>query len=295
MRQSLFGTFPLSSRDFMIYRPSSFARSSLIHLQEIGILQTVYPYHINHMDAFSSCLFFIVLSGVGYLKYDGKSYDLHPGDCVFIDSRKEYCFGPRANGDGHIFWALQWCRFSGPNIDMIYEKYMDIGGCPTFHPQSLFRYKSILTEMNQLTETSDLVCDMKLHEKLSSLLILLIEDAKNLTEQNASTSCVMDIQQVKAYLDSNYKEKVTLDELASLFFINKYYLLKLFRERYGVTVNAYLNQVRVTYIKQQLRFTEKTLEELADELHIEPTYLSRLFKKIVGITPSQFRKKWHES
>ena len=99
-------------------------------------------------------------------------------------------------------------------------------------------------------------------------------------------------QQVKEYLDANYMRKITLDELASRFFINKYYLLTLFKDRYGVTVNAYLNQMRVTYVKQQLRFTDRTAESLAAELHIEPAYLSRLFKKVEGVSPSEFRKSW---
>lgn len=30
--------------------------------------------------------------------------------------------------------------------------------------------------------------------------------------------------------------------------------------------NAYLNQVRATWIKQQIRFTDKTVEMLASEL-----------------------------
>ena len=59
-----------------------------------------------------------------------------------------------------------------------------------------------------------------------------------------------------------------------------------------MTINAYLNQLRVTYIKRNLRFTEKTVEVLAAELDIDPTYLSRLFKKIEGVTPSEYRKQW---
>jgi len=103
----------------------------------------------------------------------------------------------------------------------------------------------------------------------------------------------VDIQSVRDYLDSNFTQKITLDELANLFYINKYYLLTLFKERYGVTINVYLNQVRVTYVKQQLRFTDKTVEALAMELNIEPTYLSRLFKKVEGMTPSEYRRQWN--
>lgn len=55
------------------------------------------------------------------------------------------------------------------------------------------------------------------------------------------------------------------------FYINNYYLLSCFKERYGVTINAYLNQVRITYAKQQLRFTDKMVD---------------------GVSPTEFRAKW---
>ena len=93
-------------------------------------------------------------------------------------------------------------------------------------------------------------------------------------------------------MEDNYTAPLTLDELAARFFINKYYLISLFRERYGMTVNAYLNQVRVTYVKEQLRFTDRTVEELAEELQIGPSWLSRLFRKVEGVSPAGFRKSW---
>ena len=132
--------------------------------------------------------------------------------------------------------------------------------------------------MYQIAGSSDYVRDMRIHEKLSSLLICLMEDAWSGEKASNNTPSAVDIQQVKEYLDLNYTRTITLDDLAARFFINKYYLLKLFKERYGVTIKAYLNQVRVTYVKQ-LRFTDKTVECLAVELGMEPNYLSRLFKK----------------
>lgn len=189
---------------------------------------------------------------------------------------------------------------------------------------------SILTELFQIAGSADYVRDMRIQEKLSSLLILLMEDAWDTrkkapgrsgpmkgsakssgsvlrdfgmdptdpaeasadTLQDAPVDKTANVQQVKEYLDENFREKITLDDLAARFFINKYYLLTLFKDRYGVTVNAYLNQMRVTWVKQQLRFTDRTAESLAAELQIEPAYLSRLFKKVEGVSPSEFRKSW---
>lgn len=123
------------------------------------------------------------------------------------------------------------------------------------------------------------------------LLILLMEDAWDDTQLQA-TPDILDIQTIKNYLDENFKRRISLDDLASSFYLNKYYLMKLFKDRYGMTINAYLNQARMTWVKQQLRFTDKTVEALAAELQIEPAYLSRLFKNIEGVSPTSFRKNW---
>ena len=290
----------------IIYTPSAFARSSLLHLQETGTLQALKS-HKSERAGLHSCLFFTVLSGFGRLVYGGRIHELQPGDCVFIDCRKPYSHETGGNGPAagrekarrgaeqnakDALWSLQWCHFYGPNMNAIYQKYQERGGGPVFHPSDPAGYRNILTELFQIAGSADYVRDMRIQEKLSSLLVLLMEDAWDPQQTVSDAPDPMDIQQVKEYLDANYMRKITLDELASRFFINKYYLLTLFKDRYGVTVNAYLNQMRVTYVKQQLRFTDRTAESLAAELHIEPAYLSRLFKKVEGVSPSEFRKSW---
>ena len=72
MDNSLFyGDLATSKR--VIYTPSKFAHSQLIHLQEIGELQAQKP-HISQRENLSSFLFFIVTSGSGSLIYGNKEY-----------------------------------------------------------------------------------------------------------------------------------------------------------------------------------------------------------------------------
>lgn len=94
-------------------------------------------------------------------------------------------------------------------------------------------------------------------------------------------------------LNEHYTEKISLDELAVLFFINKYYLTKIFKETYGTTINSYIIAKRITRAKQMLRFTDKTLEEIAGSVGMNGgNYFSRMFKKIEGISPREYRKQW---
>ena len=88
MDQELFNPQSSSvSSSRIIYTPSTFARTSLLHLQEVGSLQAVHP-HVSKRSNLVSFLCFIVLSGEGELRYEGEEFKLHQGDCVFID----WCF-----------------------------------------------------------------------------------------------------------------------------------------------------------------------------------------------------------
>ena len=108
----------------VIYTPSPFARSNLIHLQEVGSLQARQP-HTSTRKGLASYLFFWVESGSGELEYEGAWHELHAGDCVFLD-----CQRPYQHRTGDDLWQLHWVHFYGPNMAAIYKKYQERGGQP---------------------------------------------------------------------------------------------------------------------------------------------------------------------
>ena len=111
----------------ILYTPSSFARSSLLHLQEIGELEARRA-HTSSRSGLQSFLFFTVISGAGELVYDGKSYELEFGDCVFIDCHNPYSH----TTDPTKLWTLRWVHFYGLTLPSIYNKYCERGGQPVF-------------------------------------------------------------------------------------------------------------------------------------------------------------------
>ena len=77
MDNSLFhGDLVTSQR--VIYTPSKFARSQLIHLQEVGELQARKP-HTSQRENLASFLFFLVTSGSGKLVYQKLCITCRPG------------------------------------------------------------------------------------------------------------------------------------------------------------------------------------------------------------------------
>ena len=74
---------------------------------------------------------------------------------------------------------------------------------------------------------------------MQNLLTLLMEQSWHPESVTVSRKR-MELAAVKEYLDEHFTEKIMLEELAEKFFINKFYLSKIFKETYGTTVNNYL-------------------------------------------------------
>lgn len=285
MEKALFhGDLVNTSR--IIYTPSDFARISLFHIQEIGTLQATKP-HTNRRENLSSYLFFIVCSGSGKLVYQGAEYPLHAGDCVYIDCRHPYAHMTDDN-----LWNLSWVHFDGPTAANIYQKYRERGGLPAFTPRSRQPYLQAFNNLYDVAVSASFTRDMDINARIADMLALLMADSWHPEEAQPGTKKT-GLFDVKKYLDENYSQKITLDDLAERYYINKYYLARVFKEQFGTSVMDYLLSVRITEAKNMLRFTKKSAEDIGIACGIgDVYYLSRVFKKVEGIGIREFRKQW---
>lgn len=181
-----------------------------------------------------------------------------------------------------------------PSLQAVYEKYKERGGRPVFHPDDLTPFTSLLTDIYDLASSSDYIRDMRINEKLAVLLTLLMEQSWHPESMMVSRKRV-ELLEVKSYLDEHYTEKIVLDDLAERFFINKFYMTRIFKETYGTTINNYLISRRITRAKQLLRFTDMTVDEIGNAAGMgDANYFSRMFRKVEGSSPREYRKKWSE-
>lgn len=287
MKQPLFqGDMVNSSR--LIYTPSSFERNSLFHIQEIGSLQAKKP-HTSSRVNLSSYLFFIVNSGSGEVVYDNVSYKLSAGDCVFID-----CMHPYYHSTSNDFWNLSWVHFNGPSVGEIFQKYIERGGLPAFTPHSPAIYQNILHDLYNIAGSSSYTRDLEINARLAEIMSLLMTDLPIHTEDNQTSKKGL-VFEIKKYLDENYAKKITLDELSERYHINKFYLSRIFKDQFDISIIDYLLQIRVTNAKNMLRFTDQSAEEIGLLCGIgDVYYFSRVFKKIEGVNVREYRRKWSE-
>lgn len=260
-----------------------------MHLQEIGSLKAIRP-HTSSRKNLVSYLCFVVVEGSGEFYYNKKKYELSAGDIVFIDCHKPYFHRTEKE-----LWTLQWCHFYGPELPAVYHKYQERGGQPVFHPESVSEITELLAGLYTIADSGDYVRDMRINQELSRLLTLLMSYSWH-PENKVISKKRMELSRVREYLDEHFREKIVLEELARNFYVDKYYLTKIFKEAYGVTITAYILSMRITRAKSLLRFTDMTIEEVGAAAGMsDANYFARSFKKTEGMTPREYRRLWKNS
>lgn len=103
----------------------------------------------------------------------------------------------------------------------------------------------------------------------------------------ASREC----DQVRRYIDNHFKENLTLDQLAEMAHISKYYLSHTFQKEYQTSPISYLLSRRIRESRFLLRETDHTLSQIAQILGFSSlSYFSQSFRRLEGISPIEYRK-----
>ena len=97
---------------------------------------------------------------------------------------------------------------------------------------------------------------------------------------------------VLEYIEQNYTHDITCEELASMVHLSKSYFHHLFTETMKISVNSYINGVRVQKAYETLKNTTLNVSEVAIHSGFSNlNYFSRVFKKHYGYPPSHVVKE----
>lgn len=103
------------------------------------------------------------------------------------------------------------------------------------------------------------------------------------------------IMEALVYIEKNFMNNPTLEEIAKVAGFSMAYFSRLFSAQLGKSYTEYLDSVKIKHAQILLTQTRKTIMEIAEETgYCHGNYLNSQFKKKVGMTPGQYRKKNRE-
>ncbi len=160
-------------------------------------------------------------------------------------------------------------------------------------------------EMNSIINKAFMICEIAegRKERIQKLvsqptldefrmeLVEILEMLRN-TKQHVSkqeTIC----QKVMEYISENYSNpQLSVTQLCEIVNLSPYYISKMFKEKYELTVTEFIAKTRIKNAKEQLMNTDKSIKIIAEENgFLSSNVFIRTFKKWEGITPGIYREQ----
>ena len=101
---------------------------------------------------------------------------------------------------------------------------------------------------------------------------------------------------VLSYIFAHSSEKLTLTQVAEVFFVSKSTLAKMITEQTGSTFIKLLTDIRIEKVSDYLIYTDLPLGEIAPLTgFVDASHLSKHFAEQVGVPPMSYRKIYRSS
>ena len=128
---------------------------------------------------------------------------------------------------------------------------------------------------------------------LNSFFKVLISLASTTGEQLLDTKNLSPtLIKITRYIEENYTSQISLQSLAIHFSLSKQYIMRLFREQFGVTVTHYINEIKLRKSLELLTFHSLSVSEVAYAVGFSSLYyFDRVFKKTYSLTPGEYQKR----
>lgn len=242
---------------------------------------------IPHTHQFSEL--FYVLSGKGVFYIEDEIVPVETDDLMIINPHVEHTEKTLPNDPmEYIVFGVEGLAFSFDDPDSDNTKEYSYYSYGADKSQLINFAQLMVKEFRDKKPGFELVC----HGLLQVLLVFISRKQHLNVISDTSFQLSKECALAKRYIDANYSKNITLDSLAEITHINKFYLAHSFTECMGQSPINYLTEVRLAASKQQLTTSNMSIAQIATNNGFSSqSYFSQIFKKKVGITPQQYRKR----
>jgi transcriptional regulator GlxA family with amidase domain len=102
------------------------------------------------------------------------------------------------------------------------------------------------------------------------------------------------IKRIQEFIEANYRQKITVDQLSDKFGIGRRSLERRFKKATCHTLIEYIQRVKIEAAKRSFERCHKTISEVMYDVGYTDTKAFRdVFKKITGMTPVDYKNKYN--
>lgn len=118
------------------------------------------------------------------------------------------------------------------------------------------------------------------------------EELTNSNSEDDIDDIVPEVETVKTYIKQHFQDNPNLDTIAQQVHLSPNYLCVVFKKETGMTVIAYMTEVKLNYAAYLLENTYERIADIGEKVgYTNTSYFNMIFKNSFGMTPSVYRKQ----
>lgn len=284
----------------MFYQTSSLRRKMTItdlelQFRKLKLVSLCNKYESEEYVPDKRCAMLLIYccKGSVVLESADKKYILTPGWFLLSNTREKFCITVR---DAHSQYYLLEIRFDPEGIDML-----NTLEAASYLPYALVfqdadAYVRFDTEENRLLLTiAELSNEFANREQANQHLITLLFEAlliklERAVQAHGRASGFSYVADAKQYIRANISSALTVQSVADHIGIHRSYLMRIFRQQTRMSVNQYINRMRITQATVLLSDSNISITDIAFLVGFNSRqnfYVA--FEKLIGCSPSKYR------
>ena len=278
----------MSDLKFSIFPNENFVDLSLYQFGQ----EKTDPAHSYGPATRNHYLFHYILSGTGTLMADDskgntQTYSIKSGQgfMIFPNQITTYI------SDHDLPWEYVWIEFDGLRV----KEALQIAGLSLDNPVYHARFKNLREDMqNEMLYLANHGNSTPFH-LIGHLYLFFDFMLRSITPEHTTNGKKLSnyyIREAITYIEQNFHNDISVEDIASVCGLNRSYFGKIFRESIGKTPQEFLLTYRMIKATELLKLTNLSIEDIGKAVGYEnPFHFSRAFKNIYNVSPRTWRNE----
>ena len=252
------------------------------------------PAHSFGPAARNHYLFHYILSGTGTLMADDskgvtQTYSIKSmqGFMIFPNQITTYV------ADRQLPWEYVWLEFDGLRVKSLLDTIGLSLDKPVYHARNKNLREDMANEMLYISRHKD-ESPFHLIGHLYLFLDYLLRSAADEQLEHGSKLREFYIHEALTYIEHNFQNEITIEDIAGVCGLNRTYFGKIFKEALGKTPQEFLLNYRMLKAAELLKLTSLSIGDIGlAVVYANQMHFSRAFKNNYGISPREWRYQNH--
>lgn len=246
----------------------------------------------------------LVRTGSMTLETTTNSYSFNQGDMYFISPNQKYRISENRNAvvDVVLLNLSNPASVTQEYIPQSLIRGLTTGNCTHFTkitPKDAF-YTEMLDALRTITKAENEKFDffqLLVHGKMYEIFYILFANKYiEILDVETQGKKYRALRRITEYINENFCDSISLDTIAQITGLSRYYVSHLFKELMNTTFVNYVNELRLTRAAMLLTTTDTPIIEIAGMSGFNNiSNFNRAFKMYYDTTPSKYRKTERQS